>query len=82
MQKYVGTLKTTFKREEHLSNILGEWDQENSTMTWTLESDALENAKIRHRFLNGKLNVTMLRQGNDPSGLHWFELGTLSPTAR
>ena len=81
-QKYVGKLKTTFKQELHETNISGEWDQDDSAMTWTLESDVLQNAKIRHCFQQGKLVVTELRLGDDPSRFKWRELGTLSPTAR
>lgn len=77
--KYIGTLKTTFQQETHETVIFGEWDQAASTMTWTLKSDALQYAKIRHRFLKGKLVVTALRQEHDPI---WHELGILSPTAR
>jgi len=79
--KYVGTLTTRFGRDVSETHIIGEWDDETSTMFWTLETDLLDT-KIRHRFLEGKLVVTTLPKEDDSNRKPWREHGTFTPTAR
>jgi hypothetical protein len=79
--EFAGKLTTRFDNEEHKTFILGEWDQANETMTWTLDKDSLD-AKIRHRFTQGKIIVTTLSKGVVPDREFWRERGTFTPTAR
>lgn len=79
--KYVGTLKTSFGREARETQVIGDWNAQETTMTWVLEKDTLD-AEIRHKFSKGKLTVASRRIGDNVNGVSWYELGTLSPTAR
>ena len=80
-KEFVGKLTTRFDNQEQKTFILGEWDQANATMTWTLDKDS-HDAKIRHRFAQGKLIVTTLPIGVAPDREIWRERGTFTPTAR
>ena len=74
--KYMGTIRTVFQGET-TAKVVGEWDDERQTMTWTVEDDPTY-ARIRHQFKGTKMIVTTLRKTDDPARDAWNEFGTLS----
>ena len=78
--RYTGSVKTIFKGER-VCSVIGEWNTSENTMTWSFEGDP-DYAKVRHRFTDSKIVVTMLLHSENRSRHTWYEFGNLDPLQR